>query len=134
MATDSVITFKYSDGVPLLTIYIKSDTHVEKFIPLLQKIVEEVEWVSRRRGWDYVVAEILSKLVQKFDSLVKICGVHYESDQCNTIYRHVISIDEDYYSSIDNLLKDFMTIQSEMPISKRLIANCRLFDFPTEYL
>jgi hypothetical protein len=136
MATDSVVTFKYSDGIPLLTIYIKSDSHLETFIPKLQKIIEESDTVSMRRSWDYVVAEIVSRLIRDrhFQSLIKICHIHLKSKDCNTIFRHVISINEDYYSKQDNLLKDFVTIESEYPISKTKIANCLLFNFPKELL
>ncbi len=136
MATDSIVNFKYSDGVPLITIYIKSDSHLETFIPLLQKAMDESDTVSMRRSWDYVVAEIISRLIQskELHSLIKICHKHYEPEDCNTIYRHVISIKEEYYSKQDNLLTDFVTIESIYPISNKKIANCLLSKFPKKLL
>lgn len=136
MATDSVVTFKYSDGVPLLTLYVKSDSHLNKFIPALQNAVSKSEAVSRRRGWDYTVAEIVSNLIKKkhFHSLIKVAHIHYEPENCNTIYRHVVSIKENYYDKQENMLKDFVTIESEYPIGRQKIAECLLFEFPKDIL
>lgn len=136
MSTDSIVRFNYSDGVPLLTIYIKSDSHLEKFIPILQNIVEECDNISKYRAWSYVVAEIVSKLIQNehFHALIKICHIHFEPENCNTIFRHVISIKEEYYLNNNNLLKDFVTIETIYPITGEKIANCLLFKFPEKHL
>jgi len=130
MATDSFITFKYSDNVPVISLYIKSDSNLKDFILTLKGIVSNCQHLSMFRSWDYVVAEIVSKLVISYPTLVRISPVHHESETCNTIYRHVISIDEKYYSDKFNHLSNFVKIKSEYPMQKELIADCYLKDYP----
>jgi hypothetical protein len=103
--TDTIIQFKYSDNVHLVALYIKSDTHQELFIPLLFDIALSCEYTSRNRGWDYVVAEMVSKLVQKYDSKVKFI-LESQCESLNVIYRYSVTVKESLYNRKQNPLAD----------------------------
>ena len=44
---DSIIQFNYSDGNHLTTIYIRANTHIEYFIPILEKISNSIDYAER---------------------------------------------------------------------------------------
>jgi hypothetical protein len=113
--TDSIVQFKYSDDVHLIALYIRSDTHQEKFIPDLFEIAKSCEYTSLNRSFDYVVAEMVSKIVSKYESSVKII-LESQVGYKIACYKYCISINEGYYKKSNSILhskslKDYITIK-----------------------
>ena len=108
--TDTIVQFRYSDDVFMTAIYIKSDSHQENFIPLLIGIVSDCEKIHQKRGWAYVVAEIVSKIVSDFNGLVKFI-LESQIEPTNCIYKYSITISEDLYCKQDNKLFDYLRIK-----------------------
>ena len=132
--TDSVLQFNYSDNVHIVSIYIRSDTHEEDFIPFLCDVIKTCEHTSRNRSWNYTVAEIVAKIINKYDSGVKFIFETKDKD-CRVIYKHTISILDDYYNydfSFNNSnvkLIDYVIIDSKYPISKNKIFKGKIVDY-----
>ncbi len=108
--TDSIIQFKYSDDVHMVGIYIKSDTHQHTFIPLLYDIVKSCEYTNRNRSWSYVVAEIVTKITNKYESLVSFV-LESQFDLRMVIHKYSITITENMYETTENKLLDFCKIK-----------------------
>lgn len=108
--TDSIIQFKYSDDVFMTGIYIKSDTHQEKFIPLLLDIVKSCEHINNRRGWAYVVAEIVAKITNKHDESVTFI-LESQIETSFAVYKYSVTVSEDLYSDKENRLIDYLKIK-----------------------
>lgn len=131
--TDSVIQFNYSDNVHLTTIYIKADTHQEKFIPELKKMIDEIDHSERfqtgRLNWENMVLAIINKIsnfVDRFDGIKIMNEVSIE--RCNVIYRHVITPNENY-SKYKIALSDTLMFDSTYPISNTEIFKGTLSEY-----
>ena len=109
MATDSVLEFKFSDGVGLCGLYIRSDTHHQEFIPELKRIFSDADSDIHkgRLNWDYLVTKVVGSLILT-DRSVKLL-----TEDCrNTdlvVYHTVITpqISTDYgdtENSIENVI------------------------------
>ncbi len=108
--TDSIIQFNYSDGVFMTAIYIKSDSHQDTFIPQLFNIIKTCEYTNKRRGWAYVVAEIVSNLVEKYEGLVKFI-LESQIEPSHVIYKYSITVENELYNNESNKLVDFLKIK-----------------------
>lgn len=123
--TDSIIQFNYSDNIHLTTIYIRSDTHEETFIPELKKIIDEFDYEERgkegRLNWGYVVLAIINKIskwVGRYDG-IKILG-ETPRGKCNVIYMHIVKPNENY-GNRKMPLADALHFNSLRPISDKHI-------------
>lgn len=134
MATDSVIQFNYSDSEHMISLYIKSDTHHEIFIPELENIITTIDqnerFQSGQLNWDFFIVEIIYYLRKYFgrsDSLRIIQET--PNKNCNVIYKHVITPNPELYKNHSELTSKSLNIKSIYPISNDKLFNGSLFDF-----
>lgn len=105
--TDTIIQFKYSDNVHMVAIYIKSDTHQTEFIPFLYDVVKSCQYTAINRHFGYVIAEIIAKITNKYESLLSI-ALEDAIDTPHVIYKYIITVSNDFYvNKIDNKFQDY---------------------------
>ena len=130
--TDSIVQFKFADEKHMVAIYIKSDTHQENFIPFLMDVVNNCQRTHEKRGWYYVVNEMVARITSKHNANV---GFLLESQLDNfcVIYRYEISIKEEAYNSKDSHLSDYLTIK-EVDKNKKYCFSGLLKDFSAQII
>lgn len=96
----------------MIALYIKSDTHQQSFISFLNKVIKSCEQTNKNRSWSYVVAEMIAKIVNRYESLVQILLENQviDNDSKTVIYKYSITITEDLYSKPSNKLIDYIKI------------------------
>lgn len=134
--TNSILQFRFSNDVHLISIYIHSDTHEEVFIPALVKIMNQIDedeqfssYSSNRLNWDYMVMVIIHKIFSYFGrhDQIKIINEIPKKDKCNTIYFYIIKPNDNY--SKKNPLYESLDIENTMPLSSKILFNGKLKDY-----
>jgi hypothetical protein len=102
--TNTIIQFDFSDEVFMTAIYIRSDTHQDTFIPFLTDIVKSCEGTKNYRGWSYVVAEIITKITNKYDKKVKFI-LESQFEPNHVCFKYKITVPNDISSSLIEIVK-----------------------------
>lgn len=112
MATDSVVEFKFGDGSDLCGVYVKSDTHPERFIPELRELFKKMDDDSHkyRLNWDYMVTEVVGALIRSRRS-VKLIS-HDCRSASGVIYHTVLTPQSDDYAYTENPIERVIHIRT----------------------
>lgn len=84
--TDSIINFLYSDDVPVVSIFIRSDMPYEKVLECMNDYLSQLG--RRHINWDYMVAFLIKRFAERYHPTyhgVKICRFVPHGDKGPTI-------------------------------------------------